>query len=147
MEQESASTPGNARGETPLRLGKFSVSLTVKDLAKSRAFYEKLGFAVVGGEQTQNWLILQNDTATIGLFQGMFSRNMLTFVPGWDRDDKPLPDFDDVRDIQKTLEERGLALTLKADESSTGPASLMLVDPDGNPILLDQYVPRPTTGK
>jgi len=143
--QGIGSAPGNGAGESPLRLGKFSVSLAVKDLARSRAFYEKLGFKVTGGEQAQNWLLLQNDSATIGLFQGMFSKNMLTFVPGWDRNDKPLPDFDDVRDIQKTLKNRGLALTMEADEASTGPASLMLADPDGNPILLDQYVPKPRT--
>ena len=141
--QESGSAPGKAGGAPPLRLGKFSVSLTVKDLAKSREFYEKLGFAVSGGDQAKNWLILQNDTATIGLFQGMFNKNMLTFVPGWDRTNKVLPDFDDVRDIQKTLKSRGVALTTEADEASTGPASLTLADPDGNPILVDQFVPKP----
>ena len=140
--QGADSSPREA-GEAPIRLGKFSVSLAVKDIAKSREFYEKLGFKVAGGEQSQNWLVLQNETATIGLFQGMFSKNMLTFVPGWDRNNKPLPDFDDVRDIQKTLKSRGLVLELEADEASTGPASLMVVDPDGNPILVDQYVPRP----
>ena len=129
--------------DAPLRLGKFSVSLAVKDLAKSREFYEKLGFKVTGGEPAQKWLLLQNDSATIGLFQGMFSKNMLTFVPGWDRNDQPLPDFDDVRDIQKTLKSRGLAIKTEADEASTGPASMVVVDPDGNPILLDQYVPKP----
>jgi catechol 2,3-dioxygenase-like lactoylglutathione lyase family enzyme len=127
----------------PIRLGKFSVSLAVKDLAKSQAFYEKLGFEVTGGDPAKRYVVLQNETATIGLFQGLFDRNMLTFVPGWDRDDKPLDDFDDVRDIQKTLKSRGLTLTMEADDTSTGPASLMLADPDGNPILLDQYVPRP----
>jgi len=137
------SSPRAKAGEEPIRLGKFSVSLAVKDLAKSREFYEKLGFKVTGGEQSQNWLLLQNETATIGLFQGMFSKNMLTFVPGWDRNDKALPDFDDVRDIQKTLKSRGIAIKTEADEASTGPASLMVVDPDGNPILLDQYEPRP----
>ena len=141
--QGTGSAPGDGAHEPPLRLGKFSVSLAVKDLARSRAFYEKLGFELTGGEQAKNWLLLQNDGATIGLFQGMFSKNMLTFVPGWDRDDNELPDFDDVRDIQKTLKGRGLVLKTEADESSTGPASLMLLDPDGNPILLDQYVPKP----
>ena len=141
--QGTGSAPSNAASESPLRLGKFSVSLAVKDLAKSRAFYEKLGFKVTSGEQAKNWLVLQNETATIGLFQGIISKNMLTFVPGWDRTNKTLPDFDDVRDIQKTLKSRGLALTMEADESSTGPASLMLTDPDGNPILVDQYVPKP----
>lgn len=126
-----------------MRLGNFSLSLAVKDIAASRAFYEKLGFRVIGGDQAKNWLILQNQTATIGLFQGMFEKNCLTFNPGWDRTGGTLPDFDDVRDIQRMLKNRGLALTSEADESSTGPASLSLLDPDGNPILLDQHVPAP----
>jgi len=127
-----------------MQLGNFSISLAVKDIAKSRAFYEKLGFKVFGGDQAQNWLILQNETATIGLFQGMFDKNILTFNPGWDRSAKTLADFDDVRALQKMLKEKGLTLTTTADESSTGPASLTLVDPDGNPILIDQHVPRPS---
>ncbi len=126
-----------------MRLGNFSVSLAVKDLAASRAFYEKLGFRKVGGEPAQNWLILQNDTATIGLFQGMFDRNTLTFNPGWDRSGGTLPDFDDVRELQRVLKSRALTLASQADESTSGPASLMLLDPDGNPILLDQHVPSP----
>jgi catechol 2,3-dioxygenase-like lactoylglutathione lyase family enzyme len=126
-----------------MRLGNFSVSLAVKDIAKSRAFYEELGFRVFGGDQAKNWLILQNDTSTIGLFQRMFDKNILTFNPGWDRTKSTLPDFDDVRDIQRTLKSRGLALISAADESTSGPASLMLVDPDGNPILVDQHVPSP----
>jgi catechol 2,3-dioxygenase-like lactoylglutathione lyase family enzyme len=126
------------------RLGNFSVSLAVKDLGASRAFYEKLGFRAIGGDPAKNWLILQNETATIGLFQGMFPRNTLTFNPGWDRAAKALPDFEDVRDIQKTLKGRGLTPVMAADESSSGPASFMLVDPDGNPVLVDQHVPRPT---
>ena len=131
-------------GEAPMRLGNFSVSLAVKDLAASRAFYEKLGFRAIGGDPAKNWLILQNETSTIGLFHGpMFDKNVLTFNPGWDRSSNTLPDFDDVRDIQRTLKSRGLTLTAAADESSTGPASLMLLDPDGNPILIDQHVPRP----
>ena len=130
-------------GDAPLRLGNFSVSLAVKDIAASRAFYEKLGFKVFGGDQAKNWLILQNETATIGLFQGMFDKNALTFNPGWDRSAKTLPDFEDVRDIQRTLKSRGLTLTSSADEASTGPASLSLLDPDGNPILIDQHVPAP----
>jgi len=125
----------------PLRLGNFSVSLAVKDLARSRAFYEKLGFRVWGGDQARNWLIMQNDTATIGLYQGMFSKNTLTFNPGWDRSANAVTDFDDVREIQKAFEARGLVLATKADEATTGPASLMLMDPDGNPILIDQHVP------
>ncbi|WP_163995683.1 VOC family protein [Pyxidicoccus caerfyrddinensis] len=126
-----------------MRLGNFSVSLAVKDIAASRAFYEKLGFSAIGGDPAQNWLIMQNETSTIGLFQGMFEKNLLTFNPGWDRNAKQLADFDDVRELQRTLQARGLTLSSAADESSTGPASLMLIDPDGNPILLDQHVPKP----
>jgi len=126
-----------------MRLGKFSVSLAVKDLAASRAFYEKLGFRQVSGDPAKNWIVLQNETSTIGLFQGMFPKNMMTFNPGWDLTRATMPDFEDVREIQKALTSRGLELTLKADESTTGPASLMLNDPDGNPILLDQFVPSP----
>ena len=125
-----------------MRLGNFSVSLAVRDIAASRAFYEKLGFRVIFGDQSQNWLILQNETSTVGLFQGL-EKNSLTFNPGWDRTGAPLPDFDDVRDIQRALENRGLTLTTSADEASTGPASLSLLDPDGNPVLIDQHVPRP----
>ena len=126
-----------------MRLGNFSISLAVKDLPRSRAFYEKLGFRAVFGDATSNWLILQNETCTIGLFQAMFEKNSLTFNPGWDRTGNALPDFDDVRDIQKSLKGQGLPLIMEADETSTGPASLMLLDPDGNPILIDQHVPRP----
>jgi catechol 2,3-dioxygenase-like lactoylglutathione lyase family enzyme len=128
---------------TTMRLGNFSVSLAVRDLAASRAFYEKLGFRVIGGEQAGNWLILQNETSTIGLFQGMFDKNMLTFNPGWDRTCNTLADFDDVRDIQQKLKTMGITPVVAADETSTGPASLMVADPDGNPILLDQHVERP----
>ena len=126
-----------------MRLGNFSVSLAVKDIAASRAFYEKLGFRPIGGDQAKNWLILQNETSTIGLFQGMFDKNSLTFNPGWDRSANTLPDFDDVREIQRQLKARGLPLASEADESTSGPASLMLFDPDGNPILIDQHVPSP----
>ena len=126
-----------------MKLGNFSVSLAVKDIAASRAFYEKLGFRTIGGDQARNWLILQNETSTIGLFQGMFPKNTLTFNPGWDRTGATLPDFDDVREIQRQLKSRGLTPITAADESTTGPASLMLIDPDGNPILLDQHVPSP----
>lgn len=137
-------TSGNhSTGDTHVRLGNFSVSLAVKDLAASRAFYEKLGFRAIGGDPAQNWLILQNETATIGLFQGMFDKNLLTFNPGWNRAAEQLADFDDVRDIQRILKGRGVALISEADESTSGPASLMLVDPDGNPILIDQHVPSP----
>ena len=128
-----------------MQLENFSLSLAVKDIAASRAFYENLGFKQVAGNQAQNWLILQNSTSTIGLFQGpQFTRNMLTFNPGWDRTGSTLPEFDDVRDIQRTLKERGLAPTAAADESSTGPASMVPMDPNGNQILIDQHVPRPT---
>ena len=126
-----------------MELGNFSVSLAVKDLAASRAFYEKLGFRVVFGSEPAHFLILQNETATIGIFQGMFEKNILTFNPGWDRKTATLPEFQDVREIQRTLEGRGIKLTTKADESTTGPASLTLVDPDGNQILIDQHVPAP----
>ena len=126
-----------------MQLGNFSVSLAVKDIGASRAFYEKLGFRVIAGDQAQNWLILQNETSTIGLFQGMFDKNILTFNPGWDRNGGTVPDFDDVRDIQRTLKSRGLALATEADEATSGPASLMVLDPDGNPILIDQHVPSP----
>lgn len=103
------------------------------------------GFRPVGGDAASNWLILQNETCTIGLFQGMFEKNSLTFNPGWDRAGSTLPEFDDVRDIQKALMAHGLELVTQADESSTGPADVCLMDPDGNPILIDQHVPRPGT--
>lgn len=144
--QAPARAPGAAAsaaaGDAPLNLGNFSVSLAVKDLSASRAFYEKLGFRVAGGNAAKNWLILQNETSTIGLFQGMFDRNTLTYNPGWDRSTKTLPEFQDVRELQRVLKGRGLTLATVADESTSGPASLMLFDPDGNPILIDQHVPR-----
>jgi catechol 2,3-dioxygenase-like lactoylglutathione lyase family enzyme len=129
--------------KAPMQLGNFSVSLTVKDISASKAFYEKLDFKEVGGKLEQNWVVLQNGTTTIGLFQGMFERNMLTFNPGWTPEKKALPEFQDVRELQKTLLERGLDLSTKADDSGTGPASFVLADPDGNPILFDQHVPKP----
>ena len=134
---------GQANEAPSPRLGNFSVSLAVKDIAKSREFYEKLGFRVVGGNQAKNWLVLQSEGTTIGLFQGFFEKNSLTFNPGWDRDKKTLPAFDDVRDIQQTLKSRGLTLTKEADATTTGPAYLTLTDPDGNPVLIDQHVPKP----
>lgn len=135
--------PGEKEGKTSMNLGNFSVSLAVKDIGASRTFYEKLGFSKIGGNQSQNWLIMQNQTSTIGLFQGMIPKNTLTYNPGWDRACATLPAFDDVREIQAALKAKGLELTLAADETTTGPASLMLMDPDGNPILIDQHVPKP----
>jgi catechol 2,3-dioxygenase-like lactoylglutathione lyase family enzyme len=123
-----------------MKLGAFSISLAVRDIAASRAFYEKLGFEQVMGDQSQNWLILRNGETTVGLFQGMFERNMLTFCPGWNSQAEPLQEFEDVREIQRRLKAGGLTLLSEADESTTGPASLMLTDPDGNPILIDQHV-------
>lgn len=123
-----------------MNLGAFSISLAVKDIAASRAFYEKLGFEQVGGDPKENWLILRNGETTIGLFQGMFERNTLTFNPGWTSQAEPLKEFEDVREIQKSLKAKRLNLTSEADESTTGPASLILIDPDGNPIYIDQHV-------
>lgn len=117
------------------------MSLAVKDISASRAFYEKLGLRAIQGDQSKNWLILQNETSTIGLFQGMFSKNIMTFNPGWDRNGATLPDFDDVRDIQRALKRQGLTPATEADEATAGPASLIPVDPDGNQILVDQHVP------
>ncbi len=121
-------------------LGAFSVSLNVADLGKSQAFYEALGFAVVGGEASQGWLIVRNDATTIGLFQGMFDRNMLTFNPGWNAKNETLDSFVDVRDIQRELVSKGLTLQDTVDESGSGPGNIMLTDPDGNPVLIDQHV-------
>lgn len=123
-----------------MKLGNFSVSLSVKDLAASRAFYQALGFAAVGGDAAQNWLILQNGSTTIGLFQGMFERNMLTFNPGWDAACNTLPEFTDVRELQRQLRAQGIEPTTAADESTTGPGSFIVIDPDGNPVLVDQHV-------
>ena len=123
-----------------MKLGAFSVSLSVKDIEASKAFYENLGFAIFHGDVTQNWLIMKNGDCTIGLFQGMFEKNILTFNPGWDSNAKPLDSFTDVRELQQTVKEQRLTLVSEADESTTGPASFMLIDPDGNPILFDQHV-------
>ena len=123
-----------------MELGNFSISLAVKDLQASRDFYEKLGFTVFAGEAEQNWLILKNGDHVIGLFQGMFEKNMLTFNPGWDSNAQSLETFTDVRELQRQLKAKGVALVNEADENTTGPASLMAVDPDGNPILIDQHV-------
>jgi catechol 2,3-dioxygenase-like lactoylglutathione lyase family enzyme len=123
-----------------MELGAFSVSLTVKDLAASRSFYEALGFAAFHGDAAQGWLILKNGDCVIGLFQGMFERNILTFNPGWDRDAQPVEPFTDVRELQRRLRAAGLQFEQEADETTTGPASFIVVDPDGNPILFDQHV-------
>ncbi|MES2351764.1 MAG: VOC family protein [Pseudomonadota bacterium] len=123
-----------------MQLGAFSISLAVKDLAASRAFYEKLGFKEFGGNASQNWLIMKNGDHVVGLFQGMFEKNMLTFNPGWDQDAKPLDGFTDVREIQRQLKEQGVALASEADETGTGPASIIVIDPDGNPVLIDQHL-------
>lgn len=120
-------------------LGAFSVSLSVSDIRASRDFYEKLGFVAVGGNVDDNWLILRNGDHVIGLFQGMFDRNMLTFNPGWNQQSRETETYTDVREIQRRLKEEGVALSSEADESSEGPASVMLADPDGNPILIDQH--------
>ena len=123
-----------------IELGAFSVSLSVKDIHASKAFYETLGFETMGGNIDQNWLILKNGPTVIGLFQGMFEKNMLTFNPGWDGDAKPLPSFTDVRELQQALKAQGVAFQTEADEKTTGPAHFVVIDPDGNPILVDQHV-------
>ena len=123
-----------------MELGNFSVSLAVKDIEASKVFYEKLGFTVFMGDQSQNWLILKNGDHVIGLFQGMFDKNILTFNPGWDSDGQPLREFTDVRELQRRLKASGVHMISEADESSTGPASFMIADPDGNTILVDQHV-------
>jgi lactoylglutathione lyase len=123
-----------------MKLGAFSVSLAVKDISASKAFYEKLGFESFMGDVSQNWLILRNGDHVIGLFQGMFDKNMLTFNPGWDQSTQTLAAFTDVRELQRHLKAQGVELMSEADESTTGPASFMLLDPDGNLILVDQHV-------
>jgi len=123
-----------------MELGAFSISLSVKDIKASKAFYEKLGFKEFGGNISQNWLILKNGQCVIGLFQGMFERNSLTFNPGWDSNAQKLNTFTDVRELQRQLKAQGVELMSEADESTTGPASFVLIDPDGNPILIDQHV-------
>ena len=120
-------------------LGAFSVSLAVKDIAASRDFYEKLGFEPIGGNADDNWLILRNGDHVIGLFQGMFDKNMMTFNPGWDQQSNETPAFTDVRKIQEALQAHGVTLVSEADKDSEGPGSCMVIDPDGNPILIDQH--------
>lgn len=123
-----------------MNLGAFSISLAVKDIDVSRAFYEKLGFRIFAGNAEQNWLIMKNGDHVIGLFRGMFERNMLTFNPGWDSNAQPVEGFTDVRELQRCLKEQGVRLASEADETTTGPAYFMVIDPDGNPILVDQHV-------
>jgi catechol 2,3-dioxygenase-like lactoylglutathione lyase family enzyme len=141
----SVATPHSTRAndKPALALGNFSVSLAVKDIAASKAFYDKLDFKQVGGKLEQKWVVMQNGAATIGLFQGMFNKNIMTFNPGWNAAKEPLKEFHDVRELQRALKARGLALVLEADEASVGPAHFMLADPDGNTLLFDQHVPRP----
>ena len=123
-----------------MELGAFSISLAVKDIEASRSFYEKFGFKILAGNAAQNWLILKNGTHAIGLFQGMFEKNILTFNPGWDGNAQKVSSFTDVRDLQRQLKTLGVELQTEADESTTGPASFVAVDPDGNQILIDQHV-------
>jgi lactoylglutathione lyase len=123
-----------------MNLGAFSISLAVEDIEASKQFYEKFGFKVFGGDQSKNWLILKNGDHIIGLFQGMFDKNILTFNPGWDSNAQKLATFTDVRELQRQLKAQGVQLMNEADESTTGPASFIAVDPDGNPILVDQHV-------
>ncbi len=122
-----------------MKLGAFSVSLSVKDIHVSKAFYEKLGFKVLGGDIAQNWLIMKNENSIIGLFQGMFEKNILTFNPGWNENAENLDSFTDVRELQKQLKEQGIKILSEADESGEGPAHFTIEDPDGNPILVDQH--------
>jgi len=122
-----------------MKLGAFSISLTVKDIHKSKEFYEKLGFTYKAGDTDQNWIVLKNENAVIGLFQGMFESNIMTFNPGWDGDAQNIEDFEDVRSIQKYLKNKGITLTKEADETTTGPEYITLTDPDGNQILIDQH--------
>jgi len=126
--------------EELMQLGAFSISLTVKDIYKSKQFYEKLGFRIFGGNIHENWLIMQNENCTIGLFQGMFPKNMLTFNPGWNDKAEKLENFTDVRDLQKQLREQGISFDSEVGETDSGPGSFIITDPDGNPILFDQHV-------
>lgn len=123
-----------------MKLGAFSASLSVKDIHKSKSFYEDLGFQAFGGDINQNWLIMKNESCVIGLFQGMFEKNILTFNPGWNQNADKVDSFTDIRDLQKLLKAKGIKMLSEADESSEGPASFTIEDPDGNPILVDQHV-------
>ena len=137
-----AASANNERKKN-MQLGNFSVSLAVKDVKASKQFYEKLGFTQIAGELKQNWVVMQNDGTTIGLFHGMVEKNSLTFNPGWNNRGETLKSFEDVREIQKRLQSDGIELTTKTDADGTGPAHIALVDPDGNPILIDQHVGKP----
>src|SRR5260370_10810916 len=141
---QTVRTPVPRRGTTPkehgMELGAFSISLAVKDLEASRKFYEKFGFKAFGGNPSKNWLILKNGDHVIGLFQGLFEKNILTFNPGLDSNAQKLAAFTDVRELQRQLKAQGVQMVNEADESTTGPASFIAVDPDGNPILVDQHV-------
>lgn len=137
---ENAEPGSPQEAKQGMQVGAFSVSLSVKDLKASREFYEKLGFKAFAGNPAQNWQILKNGDHVIGLFQGMFPKNILTFNPGWDQNAKKLASFIDVRELQRQLKEQGVKLVTEADEKTTGPASFMTVDPDGNQILFDQHV-------
>jgi lactoylglutathione lyase len=123
-----------------MELGAFSISLAVRDITASKEFYERLGFSVFAGDAAQNWLIMKSGATVVGLFQGMFDRNMLTFNPGWDQDAQPLDSFTDVREIQRAVRSAGIGLQTEADESTSGPGSFVITDPDGNTILFDQHV-------
>lgn len=133
----------SAQESKPMELGNFSVSLAVKDIKASLAFYEKLGFKPVGGKLEQNWIVLQNGSTKIGLFQGMFSKNLMTFNPGWSQDRMALERFQDVRELQRAFRARGVAMAVEADETTQGPAHFVVTDPDGNELLFDQHVPSP----
>jgi catechol 2,3-dioxygenase-like lactoylglutathione lyase family enzyme len=140
----TTTTPdANTQEKKLMELGNFSVSLAVRDIKASKAFYEKLDFKEVGGKLEENWIVLQNGSARIGLFQGMLDKNIMTFNPGWSKDKETLKDFQDVRELQRTLKARGLALSPEADETTEGPAFFMVSDPDGNTLLFDQHVPSP----
>ena len=123
-----------------MNLGAFAISLAVKDIHASKAFYEKLGFEQTGGDIAQNWVVLRNRSHVIGLFQGMFEQNILTFNPGWDQAAQAVDEYTDVRELQRELRERGISFETEADESTVGPASFVILDPDGNPILVDQHI-------
>lgn len=128
-----------AKDDEMMKLGAFSISLNVKDIHKSKEFYTKLGFETLGGDISQNWLILKNENCIIGLFQGMIEKNTLTFNPGWNENAENLDTFTDIRELQKQLKDKGISMLTEADESSEGPAYFTLEDPDGNPILVDQH--------